>query len=517
MDDEILKAIKEKGLLLEKEIFDLVRNFNDVGVAKSFLESIEKISGQKMITRNILGKNVEYVKKFVNRLEGENKESIENVFVKLGLSLEIRKESEVREVGESGLGYEVFNADKAPDKKIEIGDFVGNFRARYQELQRILMNRPGLQENLVSINKIPGNRQSVGIIGLVNEKRVTKNKNLIIKFEDLTGEINALVKFDNEELFKKAKELQLDDVVGIKASGNNEMLFIHEIFFPDAFITEKMRFEEDYSIAFVSDLHTGSSMHLAKKFEKFLEWLNSDDEAAKKIKYIFFIGDNVDGVGIFPNQEDVLDLKSMKEQYGALACYLKKVPKRITMFMCPGQHDATRVAEPQPAINKRYAEFLYEIDNLVLVSNPAMVKLLEKGKEFKVLMYHGASLHSVINEIEELRLMKAHNCPAKAVKYLLKKRHLSSTHSSATYIPNAEKDSLVISEVPDVLCTGEIHRPDVENYNNVLIITGSCWQSQTPFEEKIGNLPDPCKVPVLNLKTRHLKIFDFSDGGMEQK
>ena len=94
---------------------------------------------------------------------------------------------------------------------------------------------------------------------------------------------------------------------------------------------------------------------------------------------------------------------------------------------------------------------------------------------------------------------------------MLRGRHLAPTHSNraVVYIPTPEKDHLVISETPDVLCTGEMHRVDVENYNGTLIITGSCWQSQTDFEEKIGNIPDPCKVPILNLKTHELKILDF--------
>ena len=125
-------------------------------------------------------------------------------------------------------------------------------------------------------------------------------------------------------------------------------------------------------------------------------------------------------------------------------------------------------------------------------------------------MYHGASLHGLINEISELREMKAHNCPAKAVKHMLKRRHLAPTHSNVVYIPNAKKDGLVISEVPDVLCTGEVHKLDIDTYNGVLIITGSCWQARTDFEEKVGNIPDPCKVPLLNLKTREVKILDFS-------
>jgi len=107
--------------------------------------------------------------------------------------------------------------------------------------------------------------------------------------------------------------------------------------------------------------------------------------------------------------------------------------------------------------------------------------------------------------------MKAHKTPAKAVRHMLKRRHLAPTHSSVVYIPSPEKDPLVITEVPDVLCTGEVHRLDIENYNGVLIVTGSCWQAQTPFEEKVGNIPDPAKVPVLNLKTRELRVLDFGD------
>jgi len=248
-----------------------------------------------------------------------------------------------------------------------------------------------------------------------------------------------------------------------------------------------------------------------------IDWINSDDENARKIQYLFIVGDNVDGVGVFPGQENVLKLKSMEEQYGQLASYLRKVPKHITMFMCPGQHDATRVAEPQPVVNKKYANELYDIENLILVTNPTLVKLLEGEKEFKILMYHGASVHTFINEIRDLRLMKAHRCPAKAVEQMLKRRHLAPMYGvspSIVYIPNAENDPLVINEVPDVLCTGEVHRLDISNYNGVLIITGSCWQAQTPFEEKVGNIPDPAKVPVLNLKTRELKIFDF---GVEEE
>ena len=468
MNKEILSLIKEKGLLLEKEIFDLIDGFGDIHTAKFFLEQLERVSGQRLITRKVLNKNVEYVKAIVKQLPGENKSYIEKVFVNLGISLELKREKEVFEKGvgeterKTNQEFRVFYANTNPNKKLEAKDFTGHFRSRFQQLQKILIGRPELQYNLVSINKISSDRTSLGIIGIVSEKRVTKNKNLIIKFEDLTGEVNVLVKHGND-VFSKAEELQLDDVVGVKANGNRDLLFAHDIFYPDSYLQEKTKFDEEHYAAFLSDVHCGSDRHLGKSF-------------------------------------------------GLLVSYLRKIPSHITIFMCPGQHDATRVAEPQPVINKKYAPGLYELENLVLVTNPAMVKLLENGKEFKILMYHGASIHTFINEIKELREMKTHSSPAKAVKHMLKRRHLAPMYGvspQVVYVPNAESDPLVISEVPDVLITGEVHRADIENYNGVLIVTGSCWQSQTLFEEKVGNVPVPGKVPVLNLKTRELKIFDF--------
>ncbi|MBI2632216.1 metallophosphoesterase [Candidatus Pacearchaeota archaeon] len=517
MNEEILKTIKERGLLLEKEIFDLLQNFNDDKSARAFLENLERISGQKVITRSLVNKNFEFLQREVSKLGGEDKMIVENLFVKLGMSLEVRKESStIRDITDQGIekkakqSFQIFYADTKNNRKLEVGDFISNFRARYQYLQGILMQRPDLT-NLVSINKISGERQSLSIIGMVTEKRITKNKNIIITMEDLTGSISILVKSDKVEIFEKAEELLLDDIIAVKANGNRDLLFVHEIYFPDAFVNQKAKFNEDISIAFLSDIHCGSKKHLARSFEKLLSWLNSHDENARKIRYLFFSGDNVDGVGIFPGQEHFLELRSMKEQYTLLAYYLSKIPRHITMFMCPGQHDATRVAEPQPIIDRKYSEPLYHIDNLILVTNPALIKLKEGENEFKVLMYHGASIHNFINEIKDLREIKAHRCPAKAVKHMLKRRHLAPTHSSAIYIPGAEKDPLLIDEVPDIVCTGEVHRLDIDSYNGILIITGSCWQAQTEFEEKVGNIPDPAKLPVLNLKNRELKVFDFTD------
>lgn len=520
---DIAEKVRELGLLLEKDIFESVLNFPDSASATNFLESVERASNQRIITKALLEKERAVVQRFVKTLPQEKQSIVENVFIRLGIQLEVVKEQSVESIKkieieqkEGKIGYQIFYAPTGTEKKLTVSDFVGNFRARYQQLQRLLMARPELQANLVSIGKISNERQNLSIIGIVVEKRVTKNKNLIVKVEDPTGTISVLAKVDDAELFESASELQLDDVVGIKCSGSREFLFAREIIFPDSFNVNPGRFDEEAYVAFLSDTHCGSKLHLEEELNKFFDWLNSEDPVAKKVQFLFFVGDNVDGVGIFPSQEDLLKLKSMKEQYELLASYLRRVPERITMFLCPGQHDAVRVAEPQPPLGKNYAAVLHEIPNLVLVTNPTMVKLTQGDKVFKILMYHGASIHTFINEIKELRELKAHTCPAKAVKHMLKRRHLAPTHSSVVYIPNVEADPLVIGEVPDVLCTGEVHHLDIDNYHGTIIITGSCWQGRTPFEEAIGNVPIPAKVPILNLKTREIKVLDFEKHAEEK-
>jgi DNA polymerase II small subunit len=265
-------------------------------------------------------------------------------------------------------------------------------------------------------------------------------------------------------------------------------------------------------------------MFLEKNFLKFISWLNGElgDEKqkleAKKVKYLFLTGDNIDGVGVYPSQENWLEIKDIKKQYERLAGYLSMLRKDITIVICPGQHDAVRVAEPQPAIEKEYGYALHELESVVLVSNPAFVEINNNhnGKRgFRILMYHGDSLIPVFSEVDSLRVSKARENPAKIVRYLLKIRHLSPIHSQSIYIPDAKSDELVIKEIPDIITTADLHKPEIDIYNNIFIICSSCWQSMTPYEEKVGNHPDPCKVPILNLKTRAIKIMDFSE--LEEK
>ena len=397
-------------------------------------------------------------------------------------------------------------------KKITVQDFVKHFRSRYEQIQNILKEKN--LENLKSLRRIGNDRESSFVIVSILNKRVTKTGNIIFEVEDLTGSSRVLINQHKEEIYSKAKEILVDEVVAFKVSGNSEILFANDVVFPESSLSEKRKFHHEESVAFCSDLHIGSSMFLEKNFLKFIKWLNGEEgneeqkEISKKIKYLFFTGDNVDGVGVFPGQDNFLNIQDMRAQYKKLVEYLKLIRSDIKIIMCPGQHDAVWVGEPQPVVEESWSDGLHSIENLTLVPNPC---LLEIDGGFKILMYHGASMHGIIEEIPELRLKYGHNSPTRVVKEFLKRRHLSPMHGHCDYIPTEKKDNMVIDIIPDLVITGDQHRSEVSSYNNILLIASSCWQSRTPFEEKVGNNPDPCKVPIFNLKTREVKIIDFSD------
>lgn len=519
MSQDILKLFMKKGFLLDREMLDFLNELKDEEIANEIINKIAVFSKQKLITKSLVDRNIDKIKPLFSELDFEKKNVIERFFINVSISVEVKKETSLENKTEYRKNpVKIIHSPVIASQKLEVRDFVKHFRNRYNFLKNIIQLRPDL-DGLSSIDKINSNKKVFSIIGIVNSKTITKSKNILLEVEDLTGMIKILINQTKKEVFEKAKEIVLDDVIGFKCSGSGYFLYANNLFYPDCFLKERHSSSEEVYALFISDIHIGSVNFLEKNFEKFIDWINGEGcdekqkEILKKIRYLFVVGDTIDGVGIYPGQEKFLNIKDIKKQYEKLAEFYKKIPEHISIIQCAGQHDAVRVAEPQPPIGEDFAEALHKIPNLYLVSNPSMVEIEGEPDKIgiKILMYHGASMHPMVNEIEELRLTNAHKNPAKIVKHLLLRRHLAPIHGNMVYIPDANEDSMLIKEVPDIITTGELHRTDIDKYNGVLIICNSCWQSITPFEEKVGNIPDPCKVPALNLKSGAIKILDFSD------
>jgi DNA polymerase II small subunit len=536
--NELVKSCLEKGFLIDVNLASLLKELYvvDKELCLTLLDILQDIKKEKILTKEIFSKhlpkifiilNNQIIKKrkeplvrnFLDILKRNFLISEETDFIK---GVEKREKEKITKIKTRAdeykeLGVEIIHSYELPTRKITIEDFVKHYSNRFLLFKNFLQEHNELQ-NLISINKISQQKQNISIIGLVYDKKWTKNKNLLLEVEDLTGRITLLVNSSKEEIFKKAKDILLDDIVGFRCTGNREILFVNDIIFPETKNLFLKRAPIEVYTTFTSDLHIGSTKFLEKNFKKFVKWLNAEigsekqKEIASKVKYLFITGDAVDGIGVFPGQEDFLDILDIKQQYEKLAQLLSEIRKDINIILCPGQHDCVRVAEPQPPLDKKIAEALYKLPNLFLVSNPAWVNIAatKNFSGFNVLMYHGASFHSFINDIEELRFANAHHNPSKVIKYVLQKRHLAPTHSSVVYIPSEKQDPLTIHSIPDIITTGDLHRPEIANYNNIISIQSSCWQSITPFEEKVGNEPDPCKVPILNLKTGQINIIDFS-------
>ena len=529
---EILNFCIEKGFLLDKEVLNLFSEASDEESVKLILEKIKTHTHQKIITKNVFFENKDQVTKFFLDLPIENQRKLEKLKIKLGLSIEISKESEIITKASEKIsgnfasdekmkinvvkeveGVKVMSSNSISGKKLVVTDFIKYFRNRFFEMKNMLQEHSEL-DSLISIDKISQNRKGISIIGLVGEKRITKNKNIIFEVEDLTGTIRVLINKEKGELYKKAEEVSLDSVVGFKGSGSREILFVNDIIFVDSVLLERKKSPQEEYALFIGDLHFGSKKFLEENFLKFIDYLNGEipnTPEVKKIKYLFIVGDLITGVGNYPGQEKDLKIVDLEEQFIEITKLLSKIRKDIKIIISPGNHEGVRLMEPQPVYDEKYAWPLHELENVIFAGNPSEVNIgaMKDFSGFNVLTYHGFSFTFYANTVSRLMEKKAMNSPEEIMKYLLKNRHLAPTHASVQYFPSSERDHHLIRTIPDIFVSAHTHKNAVSYYNNILLISVSSWESFTPYQEKFGNTPDYCKVPMFNLKTRAVKILDF--------
>ena len=411
--------------------------------------------------------------------------------------------------------------EKKPNKRT-VQDFVRYFNIRFKKIESMLKYRPELS-GLTSIDfaKKKKDNEKISIIGAVLNKQETLNKHIILTIEDLSGSMKVLIHKDNKELIELAKDLSLDEIIGISGSAGGDIIFSKTIIHPDVPLTKELKKSPfDHSAVFIGDFHIGSKEFLTKEFHKFLLWINGklgnleQRKLAKSVRYLFFLGDVVEGVGIYPGQENDLEILEIKNQYEKAAYYLSKIPSYIKIIIIPGNHDVGRIAEPQLPIDREYAESLYKLPNVIMLSNPSLVSIdvSDTFSGIDVLLYHGYSMIYYSDAVASLRSKGGQKVADEIMVYLLQRRHLAPTHGSTLYIPDIQEDALLIDPIPDIFATGHIHRAQSRNYRNVTCLTGSCWTQITEDQEKRGLEPQPARAMVICLKTREVKMMNFNSG-----
>ncbi|MGF7117406.1 DNA-directed DNA polymerase II small subunit [Methanobacterium oryzae] len=384
----------------------------------------------------------------------------------------------------------------------EIKDFSTYFTSRFQKLKGFLDKRRELKDHR-PINKIRQSEDVIHIIGMVNDIINTKNNHKIIELEDETGSINVLIHNENHKLFEESERIVRDEVIGIIGSKKGNFVIASEIVHPGVpRIDEKPM---DFSAVFISDVHIGSATFLDDVFDKFIKWINVDfgDEEHRKIaenvKYLVVAGDLVDGIGIYPHQEKELTIKDIYKQYEEAARLFGQIREDIKIIISPGNHDACRLAEPQPAISEKYAESLYKLKNVEFVSNPGIVSL----DGINVLMYHGRSFDDIAMTIKGL----SHQQSDLIMKELLEKRHLAPIYGERTPLASEYEDHLVIDEIPDIFHTGHVHINSYKKHKGVHMINSGTFQSQTEFQKIYNIMPTYGQVPVIHKGAYRLLKF----------
>ncbi len=383
----------------------------------------------------------------------------------------------------------------------EYEDFVKVFRDRYDRLAKRLRGRVN-HRPAGAIPDMAGG-SDVELIGLVNDLRSTANGHHLIELEDTTGTFPCLVTKDRD-IAELVDELLMDECVAVQGtlSDDSGIVFVDALYFPDVPRTfSPSTADRHVQAALISDVHVGSQEFVADAWHRFADWLHTEE--AETVEYLLIAGDMVEGVGVYPNQDEELDIVDIYEQYEAFSEYLKEVPGDIDIHMIPGNHDAVRLAEPQPGFDEELRDIMSAHDANV-TGNPSTVTV----EGVSVLMYHGVSLDEVIAELPEEKAN--YDEPHKAMYQLLKKRHVAPQYGGHMRLAPEEKDYLVIDDVPEVFHTGHVHKLGWGKYHNVLAVNTGCWQAQTAFQKSVNIDPDVGYAPILDLDTLDMTVRKFT-------
>jgi DNA polymerase II small subunit len=350
----------------------------------------------------------------------------------------------------------------------------------------------------------------IQLIGIVNEVRTTQNGHKLIELEDDSGTIACIALQNNQEVFSIAENIVNDEIIGVCGvlSKNGDLFIINNVIYPDISMHNRQhKSNAPLYAAFLSDIHIGSREFLNKEWIAFLRWINGESgntrqkTVAGKIKYLVIPGDVVDGIGVYPNQEKELTIPDLYKQYEEIANQLQQIPEHIRIILQPGNHDAVRPAEPQPTFEKEI-QTLFSGNDVTFIGNPSTFSL----HTVEILSYHGQSLLDFATNIQQLK----YNEPIEIMKVMLQKHHLAPLYGGYTPLAPEHKDYMIINQIPDIFVTGHVHLANIGEYRGVTLINASSWQDQTNYQKMLNFIPDPAKLPIVDLQSGNVTMMDFT-------
>ncbi|MFQ6123192.1 MAG: DNA-directed DNA polymerase II small subunit [Candidatus Heimdallarchaeota archaeon] len=388
-----------------------------------------------------------------------------------------------------------------------IKGFYQLFKSRFDKLKKLIENRPD-SHGTIPISSIIDvkEKETIKVVGIINRIHRTRKGGFFLNLEDKSGEGRCLIPSNvlkNDVLF-------LDTIILVTGYVKEHLFIATEIAQPDIPTTFKSAYADiPLFVALLSDLHVGSKTFLKNDFLNFLKFLKGKTLGFPKninrliplIKYIIIAGDLVDGVGVYPKQEEDLIISDIRTQYEMVAKLLSDIPDHIEVILIPGNHDATRQALPQPPIDKNFVDAFDHLSNVHFLGNPSFIKL--NGVRF--LLSHGRPLDDTIPCVPGASFQNQ----KKALVKLLKARHLGPIYGAKTPFAPEATDSLVIENIPDVWHLGHTHVNEFVNYRGVKIINSGTFQTQTDWQRGLNINPTPGIVPFFNLQTHDIMHLSF--------
>lgn len=391
-----------------------------------------------------------------------------------------------------------------------IDDFSHYFHDRYSKLVKAFHERQDARDaGSIDDALKSAQNEKVKIVAMVMEKR-ERQRRIFLQIDDLDDSATVLVSPEEKQAYEVAQKLPLDQVVcisGVRAKG--DLIVAKEILLPDIPDHKPRLADEEVWAVLLSDLHVGSKKFLGDSLLRVFDWLDlkigapNQRAIAEHTKYLVICGDVVDGIGIYPRQEQELAIVDLYEQYREAAKYIGMIPDYIETVILPGNHDPVRQALPQPRIPKEFGEPIYQSRGLISLGNPSEVSF----HGVRLLLHHGRSLDDIISGVPTMDFTQ----PEKAMRLQLQCRHLASEYGNRTSIAPERVDHLVIENVPDVFQSGHIHVVKHENYRGTQIVNSGAWQAQTDYQRRVGLVPTPGIVTALNLQTLQVRLINFME------
>ena len=379
-----------------------------------------------------------------------------------------------------------------------INDFASLIQSRYNKLAHIIECTSFGRPSTIASSKNRHNT-TVRLIGIIYEVRVSKNGNILLTIEDMSGTTTVLVNKNSEYI---TWQFIRDEVIGLQGQFNEK----GDMFFPSRIVRPEIPRDHRWEpmdtsskVLLMSDLHMGSKMFQKTGWKNTMDWLKSHHDI-ENVNYVIIPGDVVDGVGVYPDQVDDLEQTDIYDQYKTLAESLKEIPDGINVVISPGNHDAVRLAEPQPIWKKCFTE---DFDSsITMVGNPISFEI--EGKRFY--SYHGKGIDQLVSTIREV----TYDDPTVAMMYMAKFRHFCPTYGGKVPLCPEKIDYLCMDKVPDAIVAGHVHKSQSAIYNGVRLIQCGCEMGQSDFQAQHNLVPDVCQTPILSMKNGVVKFYDFT-------